>query len=170
MFKLLQFVQEMLCLKLKNLQGKNENKRTTMIFQKSAVCALALLFATTATCEVGGGGGLAAATEPFQHRQQRRFKASKKDFKKPTPSPVTPPTPPHSDTGTDTGTDNTGTPAPSSSFHPTETVKPTWSSFCPGSEVSCYCEIDCFNEVAKAAFCDCAEGEQCCATATQSPN
>ena len=46
-----------------------------MIFQKSALFVLALLFATIATCE--GGGGLAAATEPSQQRR-RRFKASKK--------------------------------------------------------------------------------------------
>ena len=51
-----------------------------MIFQKSVVFLLALLFATIAMCE--GGGGLAAATEPFQQRQ-RRFKASKNSKKNP---------------------------------------------------------------------------------------
>ena len=309
-----------------------------MIFPKSAVCALALLFATTATYEGGGRGGLAAATEPFQHRQRRFNKASKKDSKKnpstpmlqvpspttvpqdpPTPSPVTPPTPPPSGMPTPAPFDasalggmsgiaapfptvetvanfnlllsfktdlillggslrrqlqtsdedfngcryqprseqivasspectkyfpstegafcyrfelfitqqdppnetlcpinaaieriidaaNNGeyanggtgnildaevvrfvetaapssvtppappptTPAPSSSFHPTETFKPTWDRVCPGNEEKgiCICESDCFNEADKAMFCDCAEGEQCCATVSQFP-
>lgn len=64
------------------------------------------------------------------------------------------------------------TPAPSSSFHPTETFKPTWDRVCPGNEVNgkCNCdEWDCFNEGNYATFCDCAEGEQCCATATRYP-